>query len=168
MVFSSSRMSHLIFLFLVALISEIKSEAQSVKSSHGDSNASKSKLEIIRVIKPGVFDLQAHEYVIRMRAWGVSFPQRGQPGFEQAISFCEKMLLSTSPTFDVVRTFDENNLKVVKVGLQGGKLDFTLECVSKGVGGTTSKKPEGSTADLAQLKAKRSNLGVWNWLQLQK
>jgi len=158
---SVERISFLLILFSL-LIFRMKGEVQSLHSSTLDLNNTKSRLEIIRVIQPGIFDFQSTEYVIRMRAWGVSFPKRGQPGFDQAISFCEKMLLSTNPTLDVIRTFDEKNLKVVKVGLQGGKLDFTHDCIAKGIGWHNEEETgRFGPLILAQLKAKRGNLGVW-------
>ena len=52
-----------------------------------DTNGSKAKGEIVRVIKPGVFDYQTKDFMIRMRAWGVGFPQRDQPGYNEAITF---------------------------------------------------------------------------------
>ena len=33
------------------------------------------KKGIVRVLEPGVFDYQSEKFVIRMRAWGVNFPQ---------------------------------------------------------------------------------------------
>ena len=46
-------------------------------SEHNSSNQESNKIGIIRVINPGVFDYQSEDFVIRMRAWGVSFPERG-------------------------------------------------------------------------------------------
>ena len=71
-----------------------------------------------------------------------------------------KNAFSTNPILDVVRTFDENNLKVVKVGMQGGKLDFSLDCISNGLGWHNEEETgRFGPLVLAQLKAKRSNLG---------
>ncbi len=127
-----------------------------------DSNGTELKLEVIRVVKPGIFDLQAKDYVVRMRIWGVSFPQRGQPGYEQSISFCETKLLSTSPLIEVVRTFDENNLKVVKLRLRDGGKDFTTESIANGIGWHNEKETgRFGPLILAQLKAKRASLGIW-------
>ena len=64
-----------------------------------DSNSTQFKEEIIRVIKPGIFDYQSKDFMIRMRAWGVEFPQRGQPGHNEAITFTEQKLLSTLQIF---------------------------------------------------------------------
>ena len=160
--YSEVRKFHLFLFILATLLSVNHAAAQSVQPLANDSNGSGTKLEVIRVIKPGIFDLQAQDYIIRMRVWGVSFPKRGQPGFDQAISYCEKMLLSTNPILEVVRTFDENNLKVVKVGMQGGKLDFSLDCISNGLGWHNEEETgRFGPLVLAQLKAKRANLGIW-------
>jgi hypothetical protein len=127
-----------------------------------DSNGTELKLEVIRIVKPGIFDFQAKDYVVRMRIWGVSFPQRGQPGFEQSISFCETKLLSTSPLIEVVRTFDENNIKVVKLRLQESGRDLTTESIANGIGWHNEKETgRFGPLILAQLKAKRANLGIW-------
>ena len=72
---------------------------------------------------------------------GSFLPKRGQPGFDQAISYCEKMLLSTNPILEVVRTFDENNLKVVKVGMQGENWILVWIVSLMGLVGTMRKKP---------------------------
>ena len=79
------------------------------------------ELEIIRVIQPGIFDFQATEYVIRMRVWGVSFPKRGQPQVSiRQFHFAKKCSYRLIPILDIIRTFDEKNLKVVKVGCKEG------------------------------------------------
>ena len=149
-------------IFLVNILKMILFMQIFLSSLIADSNSTAPKLEIIRIVSPGVFDLQTKGYVVRMRTWGVSFPKRGQPGFDEAISFSEKMLLSTNPSIEVVRTFDEKNLKVVKVITQGDKLDFSLESVSKGIGWHNEEETARfGPLILAQLKAKRGNLGIW-------
>ena len=149
-------------IFLVNILKMILFMQIFLSSLIADSNSTAPKLEIIRIVSPGVFDLQTKGYVVRMRTWGVSFPKRGQPGFDEAISFSEKMLLSTNPSIEVVRTFDEKNLKVVKVVTQGDKLDFSLESVSKGIGWHNEEETARfGPLVLAQLKAKRGNLGIW-------
>ena len=80
---------------------------------------------------------------------GYFFPTKGQPGYEEAISFCETNLLSTSPLIEVVRTFDENNLKVVKLRLQAGGKDFTTESIGNGIGWHNERKPGGLVSILA-------------------
>ena len=62
---------------------------------------------------------------------------------------------------EVVRTFDENNLKVVKLRLQAGGKDFTTESIEMVSDGIMKRKPRFGPLILAQLKAKRGNLGIW-------
>lgn len=137
-----------------------------------DRNRTLIKKEIIRVIKPGVFDYQADSYLIRMRAWGVEFPQRGQPGFKEALSFTEQKLLSTESEIVVKQEFDLQNLKVVDVSLLKGSVNFSREAISLGFGWHSEKETNRyGPFVLAQLKAKRSNLGIWannfNYKQIQ-
>ena len=153
-------------LSVVILVSSLQiclsSQASFLPANDSDTNETKPKLEVIRVVKPGIFDFQTKDYVVRMRIWGVSFPQRGQPGFEQSISFCETKLLSTSPLIEVVRTFDENNIKVVKLRLQESGRDLTTESIANGIGWHNEKETgRFGPLILAQLKAKRANLGIW-------
>ena len=134
----------------------------STESPSGDSNQSGINNKVIRIIKPGIFDLQASDYVIRMRTWGVSFPERGQPGYDKAITFSEKSLLTTTPKIKVKRVFDENNFKVVTVGINQGRTDFATECITLGVGWHNEKETgRFGPFILAQLKAKRANHGIW-------
>ena len=70
-----------------------------------DANGSEAKGEIVRVIKPGVFDYQTKEFMIRMRAWGVGFPKRDQPGYNEAITFTEQKLLSTLAEIEIKQEF---------------------------------------------------------------
>ena len=149
-------------IFLVNILKIIFFEQIFLYSLIADSNSTAPKLEIIRIVSPGFLISKTKGYVVRMRTWGVSFPKHGQPGFDEAVSFSEKMLLSTYPSIEVVRTFDEKNLKVVKVVTQGGKLDFSLESVSKGIGWHNEEETARfGPLILAQLKAKRGNLGIW-------
>ena len=69
----------------------------STESPSGDSNQSDISYKVIRIIKPGIFDLQASDYVIRMRTWGVSFPERGQPGYDKATVDFEHHRRCSSP-----------------------------------------------------------------------
>ena len=119
--------------------------------------------QIIRVLLPGVFDLRTSSYLVRMRAWGVGFPDRGQPGFEEALSFTEKNLISSKPQIILKQEFDLKNLKVVEVLIGTENLSFSHMAIAGGVGWHLEKET-GRYGPLlmAQLKAKRSNLGVWN------
>ena len=58
-------------------------------SANEDSNES-NDFEVIRVVQPGIFDLQTESMLVRIRAWGVAFPDRGQPGYDDAIGFTER------------------------------------------------------------------------------
>ena len=158
--FNLYKLSAMIFVSSLKIC--LYSQVSPVGIDDSDQNDTKTKLEVIRVVKPGIFDLQTNDYVVRMRIWGTSFPQRGQPGYEEAISFCETKLLSTSPLIEVVRTFDENNLKVVKLRIQEDGKDFTSESIANGIGWHNEKETgRFGPLILAQLKAKRGNLGIW-------
>jgi len=134
----------------------------STNSSQTDQNGTSSPSQIIRVIQPGVFDVQTREFIVRMRAWGVGFPQRGQPGYDQAISYTENKLVSTKPEFRIKREFDEKNLKVTEVLLLDGSLNFSRDAIALGVGWHLEKETNRyGPFLLAQLKAKRANAGIW-------
>ena len=127
-----------------------------------DTNSSQKKIEIIRVIQPGVFDLQSSDYLVRMRAWGVSFPTRGQPGYEAALAFTEKKLISIIPDITVKREFDDLNFKVVDVELAGGSTSFSKDAITFGVGWHNEVETNRYGPFLmAQLKAKRMKTGIW-------
>jgi len=127
-----------------------------------DTNASDNKNEIIRVIKPGIVDIQMSQYLLRIRAWGVSFPSRGQPGYEAALAFTEKKLLSRSPSLSIKREFDEQNLKVVDIEMEGSQASFSKEAISYGIGWHNEEETNRYGPFLmAQLKAKRSKSGIW-------
>ena len=147
----------IIFLSLFKLNGQVKGQDFQIS----DQNET-IKNEIIRIILPGVFDIQSRDFVIRMRVWGISFPTRGQPGFNEAIAFCEKNLLSVKPELEVKRVFDERNLKVVKVRINQGRTDFATESISLGYGWHDEKETgRFGPMVLAQLKAKRANQGIW-------
>jgi endonuclease YncB( thermonuclease family) len=127
-----------------------------------DTNASDNKNEIIRVIKPGIVDIQISQYLLRIRAWGVSFPSRGQPGYEAALAFTEKKLLSRSPSLSIKREFDELNLKVVDIEMEGSQASFSKEAISYGIGWHNEEETNRYGPFLmAQLKAKRLKSGIW-------
>lgn len=127
-----------------------------------EQNRTSAQPQIIRVIQPGVFDVQTSSFTVRMRAWGVGFPQRGQPGYDQALSFTESKLVSTSPDFRIKREFDERNLKVAEILLLDGSLNFSRDAIGLGIGWHLEKETNRyGPFLLAQLKAKRSNSGVW-------
>lgn len=128
-----------------------------------DANDSAPRNEIIRVIQPGVFDIQSQDFLIRMRAWGVEFPKRGQPGYEAALAFTEKKLISTAPHISIKREFDNLNLKVVDIQLLEQKVNFSKEAILLGIGWHNEKETGRFGPYLmAQLKAKRLKTGIWS------
>ena len=137
-----------------------------------DTNGSEAKGEIVRVIKPGVFDYQTKDFMIRMRAWGVGFPKRDQPGYNEAITFTEQKLLSTLAEIEIKQEFDLQNIKVVEILTINGKMNFSREAISLGIGWHLEKETNRyGPFLLSQLKAKRLNLGIWstnfNYQQIQ-
>jgi endonuclease YncB( thermonuclease family) len=134
----------------------------SKKSTAFDGNGSLASAKIIRVIQPGIFDVQTADYIVRMRAWGVSFPKRDQPGYAEALSYTENRLVLMTPELKIKREFDEQNLKVVDILLLGGKMNFSREAIGAGVGWHLEKESSRyGPFVIAQLKAKRMNLGIW-------
>jgi endonuclease YncB( thermonuclease family) len=134
----------------------------SKKPTAFDGNGSLASVKIIRVIQPGIFDVQTADYIVRMRAWGVSFPKRDQPGYAEALSFTENRLVLMTPELKIKREFDEQNLKVVDILLLGGKMNFSREAIGAGVGWHLEKESNRyGPFVIAQLKAKRMNLGIW-------
>ena len=124
------------------------------------------------VVQPGVFDYQSNEYVVRLRLWGIGFPERDQPGFNDAISASERLLLGVPIDISVKQEFDSKNLKVVQVHGQIKKNDLGREIISQGFGWHLDDETDRyGPYVLSQLKAKRLNLGVWsrnfNYLQIQ-
>ena len=133
-----------------------------IPDSH-DANKSAPRNEIIRVIQPGVFDIQSQDFLIRMRAWGVEFPKRGQPGYDAALAFTEKKLISTVPRISIKREFDDLNLKVVDIELLDQKVNFSREAILLGIGWHNEKETGRFGPYLmAQLKAKRLKTGIWS------
>ncbi|MBT5715865.1 MAG: hypothetical protein HOI70_03030, partial [Opitutae bacterium] len=116
------------------IFANAKSENPLVSIPQTEANSSSFKEEIIRVIQPGVFDFQSKGFMIRMRAWGVGFPQRNQPGYNEAIAFTEQMLLSALPKIKIKQEFDVKNLKVVELMLVNGTVNFSREAISQGIG----------------------------------
>jgi hypothetical protein len=119
---------------------------------------------VIRVVSPGIFDYQTSDCIVRMRAWGVTYPQRGQKGYEEAITFSESKLLDANVTFIVRREFDERNLKVVEIFIEPEKRNFSKISIETGIGWHDEYETgrDGSFL-IAQMKAKRSELGIWKY-----
>ncbi len=147
----------LAFFFLNVLVSL---SADPINSD--ESSSTKLLGEVIRIIQPGIFDLQSKDYLIRMRAWGVGFPKRGQPGFDEALAFSERRLLSFRPKITTKREFDKENLKVVDIDLLEGAMNFSREAIVLGVGWHLELETgRYGPYLLAQLKAKRGKAGIW-------
>ena len=124
-----------------------------------DRNQSLVKNEVILVVQPGVFDYQSNEYVVRLRLWGIGFPERDQPGFNDAISASERLLLGVPIDISVKQEFDSKNLKVVQVHGQIKKNDLGREIISQGFGWHLDDETDRyGPYVLSQLKAKRLNL----------
>jgi hypothetical protein len=149
------------FLLLISLfVGALPTFGETVKQV--ESNSSQPKKSIIRVIKPGIFDYQSNEYLIRMRAWGVGFPARDQPGFNEAINFTETKLLNASTTINVKSAFDAQNLKVVDILIGEDQISFSQEAITQGIGWHLEKETNRhGVFIISQIKAKRKNLGVW-------
>ena len=161
----------LLFLNFVPLLNG-ENNISTLKPTEVDKNRTMVKEEIIRVIQPGVFDYKSDSFLIRMRSWGVDFPQRGQPGYDEALTFTEQKLLSTSPKIQIKQEFDFRNLKVVDISFMNGSVNFSREAISSGIGWHVEKETNRyGPFVLSQLKAKRLNLGIWannfNYQQIQ-
>ena len=118
--------------------------------------------EIMRVLSPGVFDVKTGDFQVRFRAWGVGFPKRDQPGYREALRFTEEILLGVKVNLQVKREFDADNLKLVDLRPVGSSMTFSRQAILSGHGWHLDKETNryGPFA-LAQMKAKRMNLGVW-------
>ena len=122
-----------------------------------------NKIGVSRVVQPGVFDYQSDKFLIRMRAWGVVFPRRGQPGYEEAFTFSEKYLLDRNITFEVKTEFDQQNLKVVDVWVGLDQENFSRVSIEYGIGWHNEMETnKAAQLVISQLKAKRKQLGIWN------
>ena len=74
---------------------------------------------------------------------GVIFPKRGQPGFQEAISFAEQNLFSTEVLLDVKIPFDTRNLKVVDIKLKDTGQSFSNLSIMEELDGMMKKKQGG-------------------------
>ena len=127
-----------------------------------EDNNTKEHKGVIRVIEPGVFDYQSSDFLVRMGLWGVNFPNKDQAGFMQAINFCEEKLLNSVVEIKVRKEFNSNNIKLVEVYPANSNESLNLMCIRGGLG--WHKEEETSRHGpyvLAQIRAKRSELGIW-------
>ena len=147
----------LIFIVTVISVSSVFSIDQNSTESE------QVKPDVIRVLEPGVVDYQGSRFIIRIRAWGVSFPQKGQPGYQEAINCTEKELLGTSPAVSVKKTFDEKNLKVADLTMRSNESGFSKFAIENGIGWHDEKETSRyGPFVIAQLKAKRRKVGLWS------
>ena len=85
------------------------------------------------------------------------FQSAGQPGFESALAFTEKRLISTKPNLVVKREFDEQNYKVVEIEYLEQNINFSKEAISLGIGWHNEKETGRFGPFLmAQLKAEEA------------
>ena len=149
------------FILLLVLNGLISSKAQT-SAEESINNITPQKRGVIRVLEPGVFDYQSSDYLVRMRAWGVSFPTRSNPGYNEAIRFSEDLLLDINLSITVKKEFDLQNYKVVDVFLHRYSKSFSTLCIEQGVGWHNEKETNRhGVFVISQIKAKRQNLGVW-------
>jgi hypothetical protein len=149
------------FIWLMILNGSMPAIAQT-SSEENTENATPLKGGVIRVLEPGVFDYQSSDYLVRMRAWGVSFPTRSNAGYKEAIRFSEDLLLDTNLSITVKKEFDLQNYKVVDIFLPSYSKSFSTLCIEQGVGWHNEKETNRhGVFVISQIKAKRQNLGVW-------
>ena len=60
-----------------------------------DNNQSLKGFDVIRVLKPGIFELKTEDYLVRMRTWGVGFPVRTNPVMNRHSVFLKNGYLTT-------------------------------------------------------------------------
>lgn len=155
--YCSASRNFLLVLFLFIFVNKSLS-----KENNSSSNETLESPKVLRVILPGVFDVAYGDYQIRMRAWGVKFPDRGQPGFQEAILFTETELIPKDIEFEVKTKFDQRNLKVVDISHKDEGTNFSRKAISLGVGWHDEKETSRFGPYLmAQLKAKREKAGIW-------
>ena len=127
-----------------------------------DGNHSVPLREVVRVIAPGVFDYQSSDYLVRFSLWGVGFPKNNQPGYDQALSFCEVKLLGSTVSLVVKKEFNQENIKLAEVFLENDNDSLNLQCIKNGVGWHDEVESlRHGPFVLAQIRSKRANMGVW-------
>ncbi len=150
-------------IFLITLLFSIFFSRDALAEGEIDKNETKDlPLDIIRVIKPGVFDCRVADYLIRMRAWGVGFPDRGQPMYLDSLSFTESSLIGATFRVQVKQEFDSNNIKLVDILLGQDGTSFSRLAIAQGFGWHLEKETNRYGAFvMAQMRAKRNNSGIW-------
>ena len=148
------------YLFILAQFPLVSYALNTLEDNSGTIN--QKKPGVLRVLAPGIFDYQSNIYIVRMRAWGVGFPPRGKPGYEEAISFTEEMLLDSNLSLSVQKEFDNENYKVVNILNNETAQNFSKLAIEQGLGWHNELETSRHGAFvIAQIKAKRQNLGIW-------
>jgi len=131
-------------------------------AGQSDQNETGKSYEVVRVVQPGVFDLRSDDFLVRMRAWGVGFPDKNQPGYEKALDFTEKCLLEQK-VYPVIKSeFDSDNLKVVELFMGDERDNFSQLAIADGMGWHLEQETRRfGLFVIAQIKAKRKGLGIW-------
>ena len=151
-----------LFTILIAFLFPFLVIIQIVLSKNIDDNKSNTYTEVIRIVEPGVFDYQSSEFLIRMGLWGIEFPKKDQPGYMSAINFCEEKLLNSVVDIRVKKEFNQKNIKLVEVYLGNSSESLNLMCIRQGLGWHNEDETSRfGPYVLAQMRAKRSRLGVW-------
>ena len=151
-----------LFTILIAFLFPFLVIIQIVLSKNIDDNKSNTYTEVIRIVEPGVFDYQSSEFLIRMGLWGIEFPKKDQPGYMSAINFCEEKLLNSVVDIRMKKEFNQKNIKLVEVYLGNSSESLNLMCIRQGLGWHNEDETSRfGPYVLAQMRAKRSRLGVW-------
>lgn len=118
--------------------------------------------EVVRVLEPNIFLVNAAGLEVRLKAWGIGCPRRDEPGYRAALRFAEEQLLGLKVRLEVKREFDPDGYKQVLAYPKGDKINFNRSMISQGHAWHLEKvtKRHGPFA-LAQIRAKRERLGIW-------
>jgi hypothetical protein len=128
-----------------------------------DGNQSVRLREVVRVIAPGIFDCQSSDYLVRFSLWGVGFPKNNQPGYDQALSFCEGKLLGSKVSLVVKKEFNQQNIKLAEVFIENETGSLNMQCIKNGMGWhNEAESLRHGPFVLAQIRSKRANIGVWS------
>lgn len=118
--------------------------------------------EVVRVPEPGIFHVKAGGLEVRLKAWGIGCPKRGQPTYREALRFAEDHLLGLKVKLEVKREFDPDGYKQVIAYPAGETVSFNRSMITNGYAWHLEKvtKRLGAFA-IAQIRAKRNRSGVW-------
>lgn len=94
---------------------------------------------------------------------GSRIPKNNQPGYHQALSFCEGKLLGSKVSLVVKQEFNKANIKLAEVFLENESDSLNLQCIKDGVGWhDEAESSRHGPFVLAQIRSKRANQGVWS------